>query len=45
VIKAESTVALDDAEVQDFKATLRGALIRPGDKSWPSWPANARHCS
>jgi FAD/FMN-containing dehydrogenase len=34
MMKAESTVALDDVAVQDFRAKLRGALILPGDENY-----------
>jgi FAD/FMN-containing dehydrogenase len=34
MIKAESAVALDDAAVQAFKASLRGMLIQPGDETY-----------
>jgi len=34
MMKAESTVALDDVEMQDFRAKLRGALILPGDEAY-----------
>jgi FAD/FMN-containing dehydrogenase len=34
MIKAENAVALDDAAVQAFKASLRGTLILPGDETY-----------